>query len=234
MRQRYRAHKLTMPEPSLLELKKHIDVDGTPFQDLVELATSSPEAFDAKLKSFGYSDEAEVQRLRDTVKNFAQWAPAKSYLESQVPMPPKLKPTAPPRPPDPTGLTGEVVTIHDLTARPELNGRRGRVLRYDPDTGRLAVQIKDVGKLALHPRNLWTITQAKEHEARRLAEEEEEAAFEKAVATVTASSGKLRGAVSESLETDASRGATEPSVAPSAEYERWWTWEATLDRDGTL
>ena len=72
-------------------------------------------------------------------------AAKKSYWElAGLPAPP-----APPDPlPSPTAadgnvaqdLVGLVVRLQDLKGRAELNGRRARALRYDPEAGRLAVQ----------------------------------------------------------------------------------------------
>ena len=168
-----------MSEPSIKELKDALGGEEA-FYEAVHLARASPEDFAGRLISVGYRKPAEIERLHESVLHFANWSPAKTYLDQSMPPPPPpptlIGPPRPPKPEDPTGLAGAAVTIHDLRGRPELNGRRGRALLYDPATGRLGVQIKDVGRLALHPRNLWTdedVAEAKRQ--RRLAVAEEEA-----------------------------------------------------------
>ncbi len=51
-------------------------------------------------------------------------------------------------------LVGLVVRLDGLKSRAELNGRRARAVRYDPEAGRLAVQIKGVGRIAVLPSNV--------------------------------------------------------------------------------
>jgi hypothetical protein len=75
-------------------------------------------------------------------------------------MPPR--PQAPPTPKGPAALVRRTVEIHGLTKRPELNGRRGRVLTYNEETGRAGVLLKSLQAfgsvekttLALLPANL--------------------------------------------------------------------------------
>ena len=55
-------------------------------------------------------------------------------------------------------LIGAHVTLQDLKARPELNGRRGRVLSFSADTGRAGVNVEGEPKpLSLKPANLAVV-----------------------------------------------------------------------------
>lgn len=73
---------------------------------------------------------------------------------------------------------GRVVSLHGLKAKPELNGKRGRAVRYDAASGRVGVALRIVNKfggverstLALQPANLNVVPTATEEE-----EEEEDA-----------------------------------------------------------
>jgi hypothetical protein len=72
---------------------------------------------------------------------------------------------------------GRTVVLHDLKGRPELNGKRGKAVRYDAASGRVGVSIRSVNAfggvehatLALQPANLSVVERAAEEE-----EEEEE------------------------------------------------------------
>eukprot|EP00966_Prymnesium_polylepis_P236881 5478472-Prymnesium_polylepis.1 len=74
----------------------------------------------------------------------------------------------------PEDLVGHTVRLHGLGARPELNGRHGRAMRYDAEAGRVAVVIKDVGKMAIKPSNLTVEDEAPRVQAARVAAAEQE------------------------------------------------------------
>ena len=46
---------------------------------------------------------------------------------------------------EPQQLVGRLVELVGLKARPDLNGRRGRVVEFKPQTGRLGVVLKTIG-----------------------------------------------------------------------------------------
>ena len=55
----------------------------------------------------------------------------------------QLPPPAPnPFPPSSIAPTGSRVRIHGLQAKPEFNGRDGRVLSIDPESGRVLVDVE--------------------------------------------------------------------------------------------
>merc|ERR1719343_96325 len=51
-------------------------------------------------------------------------------------------------------FVGHEVEIHGLSARSELNGRRGQAVRLDPKTGRVGVDVQGCSTLALKITNL--------------------------------------------------------------------------------
>ena len=58
-------------------------------------------------------------------------------------------------------LINQLVEVHGLQSRPELNGRRGRVVAYDADKGRCGVQLPGSEKVfALRPVNLTALETA--------------------------------------------------------------------------
>ena len=70
-------------------------------------------------------------------------------------------------------LRGRVVTVAGLKARPELNGRTGRVYSWHEDKGRAGVVLDDdddEGTLALRPANLEEVHRAAEPAAPSAAE----------------------------------------------------------------
>ena len=178
------------PGDAILRCKAVAEDAGLALTALVQLSRVSKDGFIARLKSLGYDDTEEIMQLYSLL-GAKDIKDAKAILEAGTPpaAPPEAteSPTGGALPPDdPTGLAGSVVTIHGLQAKPELNGQRGRALKYDPKTGRLGVLIKDVGKLALKPSNLMSEADARKAqadarrqaqiEAHRLADEEAAAA----------------------------------------------------------
>ena len=76
----------------------------------------------------------------------------------------RLRPVPTP-PTGPEALVGQTVELLGLKSKPELNGRRGRVLNYSPETGRAGVLLRSIKAfgavekitIALLPTNLQVI-----------------------------------------------------------------------------
>jgi hypothetical protein len=59
-----------------------------------------------------------------------------------------------PKPADAKHLEGQEVVIHGLKGRPELNGQRGRALKWNPETRRIGVEVEGMGKLSVKADNV--------------------------------------------------------------------------------
>jgi hypothetical protein len=181
----------------MMALKATAEERGGSFTELVALACASRAGFIDRLRALGYTDPARILKLHDILLS---GSPARIQRDPKTAAP-KVAET----PHDPTGFVGTVVTIHALKGRPELNGARGRAVRYDAESGRLAVLVKDVGKLALKPSNLMS------EEARLAAERREREATAQRQA-------------------DDERRRRQMAAADEARGLEKWTWGALLRR----
>ena len=64
-------------------------------------------------------------------------------------------PDTEPKPADAKHLEGAEVIIHGLKGRPELNGQRGRALKWNPEASRIGVELGEgMGKLSVRAENV--------------------------------------------------------------------------------
>ena len=64
------------------------------------------------------------------------------------------RPDPEPKPADAKHLEGQEVVIHGLKGRPELNGQRGRALKWNSETRRIGVEVEGMGKLSVKADNV--------------------------------------------------------------------------------